>query len=323
MSERAPLGTRLLRELDWDAMSADDVIMARTKVNRVRSSRLARIATGFPHRCVRIEAATLDLPGRTLAVRVHRPTGSEARRPLVLSFHGGGFLMGTAAQNDWVNSRIAAECRALVIAVNYRLAPEHPITDAFEDGWDSLKHVLAEHHAWGVDPSRVAVFGESAGATIAALLTQRSRTHGPGLVAQVLTSPAVDWTEALGEYPSVSANAVHPGFSLAELHASRRFGLPEGSDAREISPIRADDLSGLPPALVITGTLDGAEDHARSYVDRLIEADVPAQMSSYPRAVHAFLSMPGLVPAARPASREITGFLQRQLLPQPSSPDPS
>ena len=323
MSERAPLGTRLLGELDRVAMSVDDVITARTKVNRVRSSRLARIATGFPHRRATIEATTLDLPGRTLDVRVHRPTDSEAPLPLVLSFHGGGFLMGTAAQNDWINSRIAAECRAVVIAVDYRLAPEHPIADAFDDGWDSLNHVLAEHHSWGVDPSRVAVVGESAGATIAALMTQRSRTHGPGVVAQVLTSPAVDWTEALGEYPSVSANAMHPGFSLAELHASRRFGLPQGADAREISPIHAEDLSGLPPALVITGTLDGAGDHARSYVGKLIEAGVSAQLSSYPRAVHAFLSMPGLVPAARPASREIIGFLQRQLLPQSPSPDPS
>lgn len=315
MSERAPLGTKLLGELDWDTMTAEDVIKARAKVNRVRSSRLTRIATGFPDRRARIEPTTIDLSGRTLAVRIHRPLDPGTRLPLVLSFHGGGFLMGTAAQNDWINSRIAAQCHALVIAVDYRLAPEHPMPDAIEDGWDSLEHVLAEHRTWGVDPSRVAVLGESAGGTIAALMAQRSRRQGPALAAQVLTSPAVDWTEALGEYPSVSANAVHPGFSLSELHASRRFGLPPDLDAREMSPVHAEDLSGLPPALVITGTLDGAEDHARNYVSRLTDAGVSAQLSSYPRAVHAFLSMPGLVPAARPASREIVSFLKRRLSP--------
>lgn len=311
MRDRAPVGTRLLRDdLDWDALTADEVLTLRERVNRTRSSRLARLATGFPDRRAGITESVVELPGRSLSVRVHRPTTTSTRLPLVMSFHGGGFLVGTAAQNDWLNSRLAAAVPAVVVAVEYRLAPEHPLPAPIEDGHEALLRIVDDSRRWGVDPSSVAVLGESAGGTIAALMAERSRGTGTTIAAQVLTSPVTDWTDSMTEHPSVVANAAQPGFAESELRAARRMSVPANMDAHTVSPALSRELTGMPPTLAVTGELDGAADHARLYVERLLAAGNEAHLSVHPRAVHAFLSMPGLVPAARPAAREIVAFLR-------------
>lgn len=319
MRDRAPVGTRLLKnDLDWNALTDDEVVALREKVNRTRSSRLARLATGFPDRRSGITESVVELPGRHLAVRVHRPTTPSTRLPLVMSFHGGGFLMGTAAQNDWLNSRLAAAVPAVVVAVEYRLAPENPLPAPVDDGHEALLRIVGDSARWGADPTSVAVLGESAGGTIAALMADRSRGTGP-IGAQVLTCPVTDWTDSMTEHPSVVANAGQPGFSAPELRAARRLSIPAGMDARTVSPALAPDLTGMPPTLAVTGELDGAADHARLYVQRLLAAGSEAHLREHPRAVHAFLSMPGLVPAARPAAREITAFLRRHLRTGPGA----
>lgn len=314
MPRQAPLGTRLLKDdVDWDSLTGDEMIAMRERANRVRGSRLARVATGFPDRRARIEETSIDLPGRRLTVRVHRPKKAGPRLPLVLSFHGGGFVLGTAAQNDWLNSRLAAMCPAVVVAVEYRMAPEHPLPQPIQDGYDTLLRIVDDPELWGVDPGAIAVLGESAGGTIAALIAIRARDSGPKLRAQVLTCPATDWTDSMTDYPSLLRNAAYPGFSPSELRAARRLSLPPGLDADEVSPLAFKDLSGLSPALVVTGALDPGEDHGRRYAERLKEDGCETRLSSYPRAVHGFLSMPGLVPAARPASREIITFVRNHV----------
>ncbi|MEU9830581.1 alpha/beta hydrolase [Streptosporangium sp. NPDC048047] len=321
MKDKAPLGTRiLLRDiLDWEALTDDQVIAAREKAERVRSSRAARIITGLPDRRARIEERTIDLPGRRLRLRVHRPKNPAPRLPLVLSFHGGGFIMGAPAQNDWLNSRLAARCPAVVVSVGYRLAPEHPLPAPVEDGYDTLLRILEDPADWGVDPAAVAVLGESAGGTIAALIALRAREDGPPLHAQVLTCPATDWSDTMADYPSITANAGNPGLSPSRWRTARRLSVPPALDPLSVSPMRFGNLAGLPPALVVTGTLDAADDQGRRYAERLRADGVDARLSPYPRAVHAFLSMPGLVPAARPARREILAFLRSRLRPAESA----
>ncbi|CAL9557879.1 Carboxylesterase NlhH [Nocardiopsis dassonvillei] len=317
MSGRAPLGTRILARssTDWEAFTDEQVIAARHRTNRLRASRALRVVTGFPDPRARVGERTLHLPGRRLTLRVHRPKNAGPRLPLILSFHGGGFLVGTAAQNDWINSRLAARCPAVVVGVDYRLAPEHPLPAPVEDGYDVLDRILDDHAAWGVDPAAVAVLGESAGGTIAALLALRSRADGPSLRAQVLTYPVTDWTDTRESYPSVAANTGQPGLSLSEWRTAARLSVPPGLDPRNVSPLLAGDLSDLPPALVVTGALDPLGDHGRRYAERLRAAGTDARLLSCPRAVHGFVSMPGLVPAARPAGREILGFLRGLLHP--------
>lgn len=315
MHKKAPLGARLILKdrPDWDAVTADEVIAGRAKLVRLLRSPAMRLLAGRPDRRARIEERTLELPGRRLTLRVHRPVGNHDRLPLVLSFHGGGFITGTAAQNDWLNSGLAAGLPAVVVAVEYRLAPEHPLPAPIEDGQDALDRLAADPFGWGIDPARIAVIGESAGGTIAALLAQRSRETGPALSAQVLLYAALDWTATMTDYPSVDRNIGQPGLSAGELRLARRTALPPGFNADLVSPLKTADLRGLPPALAVAGELDPAFDHGREYVARLRAAGNDARYSGYPNAVHKFMSVPGLVPAARPARREILAFLRARL----------
>jgi len=314
-TRKPPLGTRILRDAqDWETMTDDQLIATREKVNRMASARAARIIAGFPDRRARIEEATMDLPGRRLMLRVHRPRNADRNLPLIVSFHGGGFIMGTAAQNDWLNSYLA-RCPAVVISVEYRLAPQHPLPLPVDDGYDTLARLVNDADSWGIDPSAVAVMGESAGGMIAALVALRARKDGPPLRAQVLNYPSTDWTETVEDYPSVAENADNPTLSLSRLRAARKLSLPPTLDPRSVSPVKFDNLAGLPPTLVITAGLDPVADHGRRYVERLREDGTDARLTCYPKATHSFLSIPGLVPAARPARREILAFLRGALHP--------
>lgn len=315
MTVNAPLGARLFLKdrPDWDAVTPDEIIAGRAKLARMLRSPAMRLIAGRPDRRVRIEEHALDLPGRRVTLRVHRPKGRRDRLPLVLSFHGGGFITGTAAQNDWLNSGLAAALPAVVVAVEYRLAPEHPLPAPVDDGRDTLERLADDPFGWGIDPARIAVVGESAGGTIAALLAQRSRESGPAVSAQVLLYAALDWTATMTDYPSVERNIGRPGLSAGELGLARRTALPPGLDPDPLSPLRTADLTGLPPALAVAGELDPVCDHAREYVRRLGAAGNDARYIGYPNAVHKFMSVPGLVPAARPARGATLAFLRTRL----------
>ncbi|MFD0975086.1 alpha/beta hydrolase [Plantactinospora endophytica] len=296
-------------------MTDDQVIAAREKANRAASSRAGRIVTGLPDRRARIEEVTIDLPGRRLMLRVHRPRNAERALPLIVSFHGGGFISGTAAQNDWLNSHLAARCPAVVVAVEYRLAPEHVLPRAIEDGYDTLARIVDEATGWGIDPAALAVVGESAGGMIAALVALRARKDGPPLRAQVLNYPSTDWTETMADYPSFVENADNPTLPLSRLRAARTLSVPPTLDPNTVSPLKFGNLGDLPPALVVTAALDPLADHGRRYVERLSDDGTDARLSCYPKATHSFLSTPRLVPAARPARREILAFLRNHLHP--------
>lgn len=315
MKQQPPLGIRVLhalsKEPDWLTMSPEALVAFREAENRKRSSSLARVITGFPDRGATIRWRQVTLPDRVLRVRVHRPSrgGPEARLPLVLHVHGGGFV-GTAVQCDWVTSHLAAQLPAVVVSVEHRLvSPETPLSAAVDDGWDVLRHVVHDAAQWGIDPARVAVFGESAGSMVTALAAIRARESELALRAQVLVNPCVDLTSTAFDYHSMTDYADSPTLTVEQMEFFRRLAVPEGTDPRAVSPLYADDLSGLAPALVVVPTLDPVADHGRAYADRLRAAGTPVQVSEHPGAGHAFLSMPGVVPQARAARARITEFL--------------
>ncbi len=323
-TERPPLGIRLLhalgREPDWLAMTAEELVTLRDAVNRKRASRLARLISGFPDRGATIQWREVALPGRGLRVRVYRPSpgrgGEGADRaglPLVLHVHGGGFV-GTAVQSDWVNSHLAARLPAVVVSVEHRLVdPETPLSAAVDDGWDVLRHVVRHAAQWGVDPARIAVFGESTGSMVTALAAIRARESGLLLRAQVLVNPAVDLTSTGFDHASMSRHAHSPTLTMTQMRLFQRLAVPPGKDARAVSPLYADDLSGLAPALVVVPTLDPVADHGRCYAERLRAAGTPARLTEYRGATHAFLSMPGVVRQAKAARAEIAEFLRGAL----------
>ena len=316
--QQPPLGIRLMhalrKEPDWPAMPPEALAAFREAENRKRGSRLARVITGFPDRGATMNWQELDLPNRALRVRVYRPSGNAAARlPLVLHVHGGGFV-GTAVQCDWVNSHLAARLPAVVVSVEHRLVdPETPLSAAIDDGWDALDHVLNHAAEWGIDPDRTAVFGESAGSMVTALAAIRARNSGLRLRAQVLVNPCVDLTSTAFDYPSMTEYADSPTLTVKQMEFFRRLAVPDGSDPRTVSPLYADDLSGLAPALVVVPTLDPVADHGRTYAARLRDAGTLVELVEHPGAGHAFLSMPGVVPQAREARTQIADFLQERL----------
>ncbi|MEU7892137.1 alpha/beta hydrolase [Nonomuraea sp. NPDC049152] len=324
VAERPPLGIRLLRALgkdpDWLAMTAEELVAYRDAENRKRASRLGRVVTGCPDRGAAIQWQEVALPGLTLPVRVYRPSpgrdgGRDGRAglPLVLHVHGGGFV-GTAAQSDWVNSHLAVRLPAVVVSVEHRLLdPDTPLSAAVDDGWDVLRHLLRHAAQWGIDPARTAVFGESTGSMITALVAIRAREAGLPLRAQVLVNPAVDLTSTMYDHASFTEHANSPTLTMSYMRLLRRFAVPPGTDPRAMSPLYADDLSGLAPALVVVPTIDPLADHGRSYAERLRAAGTPARLAEHPGATHAFLSMPGVVPQAKAARKEILEFLRGAL----------
>lgn len=312
-----PLGIRLVhalrKEPDVSAMPDEALVAFRDAQNRKVASGLARLITGFPNRAATIGWQHLDLADRTLAVRVYRSRSVKADLPLVIHVHGGGFV-GTAVQCDWINSHLAASLPALVVSVEHRLVDRStPLSAAADDGWDVLRHVVENATKWGIDPARVAVMGESAGGAIAALAAIRARDTGLPLCAQVLVNPCVDLTSTALDYASVTEYADSPTLTRQRMEIFRQLAVPQGSDPRAVSPLYADDLSGLAPALVVLPVLDPVADHGRAYAGKLSAAGTAAQVKEHSDAGHAFLSMPGLVQQAKAARAQIIDFLRGRL----------
>ncbi|WP_329236994.1 alpha/beta hydrolase [Streptomyces sp. NBC_00111] len=307
-------------EPDWQAMTHEELVTYRDAENRWRASAAARAILGHPDPGAAIEWQEVALSGRRVPVRVYRPApardGGGAGRadlPLVIHVHGGSFV-GTAAQCDWANSHLAARLPALVVSVEHRLLDlRTPLPDAVDDGWDVLRHVVRHAAGWGVDPARTAVFGESCGALISALLAIRAREAGLTLKAQVLVNPAVDVTGTMFDYASMTEFGYSPTPAAPQLRLFRRLSAPPAVDARDISPLYAENLSGLAPALVVVPTQDAVADHGRRYAGRLQAAGTPARLTEYPGARHAFLTLPGVERQAEAARAEIVEFLRTSL----------
>ncbi|MFD6220712.1 alpha/beta hydrolase [Nocardia asteroides] len=320
--EKVSWGVRLLhavrKEPDWESLTAQELAAVSAAANRTASSPLSRLITGFPDRGATIGWQEVTLADRVIPVRVHRPArATDDPLPLVVHVHGGAYV-GTAVQCDWANSHLAARLPAVVVSVEHRLlAPGTPLSAAVDDGWDVLRHVVAAAADWGIDPTRVAVAGESCGGLIAAMTAIRARDAGLPLRAQILVNPAVDPTASMLDYPSMTDPGDSPMLTLARLRYFQRLALPPGADPAAVSPIHAD-LRDLAPALVLVPTVDPIADHGRRYAERLRAAGTPARLLEHPGAPHAFIALPGLVRQAKTARAQMTEFLTDRFAVRPS-----
>jgi acetyl esterase len=302
-------------------LTDDELIAARDRLNRVRAAKAARVITGFPHRHVAIEQRALPLPGRTLSMRVYRPVRHHGALPLVVHFHGGGFALGTAAQTDWLNSGVAALTPALVVSVNYRLAPEHPFPASTQDAFDAvdwLRDGAPDFKDLNANPGPLALMGDSAGGNLAAVAAVRARDNGVAVALQVLIYPAVDFTDEMLSYPSAVENA-DPILTPASLTAFRRIWLRDNDPADPvISPVLTSDLRGVAPALLQTARFDPLRDQGTAYARRLRDAGALQNLTEYPHAAHAFIATPGANRGARHARREIVAHLRQAFARQPA-----
>jgi acetyl esterase len=218
-------------------------------------------------------------------VRVYRPTGGE--RAALVYLHGGGWVLGGLESHGPLCQTLAARSGQAVVAVDYRLAPEHPYPAAVEDAWTAFRWAHARF-------DRVAVGGDSAGGHLSATVARRARDAGLALALQALVYPATDHG---GEWPSYREYTTGPAFHAAEMRWFWEQFLDDPSRAGEpdCSPLRGDDLSGLAPALVLTAEHDPLRDEGEAYAQALRKAGVPVTVQRYDGLIHGFLRMPGVI----------------------------
>src|ERR1700722_5828398 len=237
-----------------------------------------------------------------ILLRVYSPLGKPERiLPGIVFFHGGGWVAGSLETHDGFCRRLANESGCRVIAVDYRLAPEHPFPHGLEDGYAAFAHIARNPKIFGVDPMRLGIAGDSAGGTLAAAITIRARDRdGPDIAFQLLVCPILD---IHGE--SAARRELAEGFFLdrdtlrRDLELYCPYNVPL-SDPR-LSPLLAEDLSGLPPAFIHTGQFDPFGDEGEAYAARLTEAGVKVHGRSHAGMIHYFYCMPRMIPYAHQA----------------------
>lgn len=293
------------------SMTGAQLTRFRERQNTVRTAPRNRWLLGTPHPDVHIADHTWSTGPGAVRVRIYTPLRGPRPPGLVVCLHGGGFVAGVPAQTDWHSSGVAALTPAVVVSVDYRLAPEDPFPAALDDSWAAVLAALDHAAALGDDPSRLAVMGDSAGGNIAAVVAARSRDHSIDLAKQVLIYPASDLTEDLLTYPSALENAHAPILSTAYVHDVAQLYAGDADRTQpELSPIRIADASGLAPALIQTAQYDPLRDQGRAYADLLRASGVEVTYSSY-RTVHAFIGIPGIARPAKAARNEVVAELRR------------
>jgi acetyl esterase len=272
--------------------------------------------TGRVDRSVGITYGTAQArDGYEIPLRIYRPRAvrdTEKDVPVVVFLHGGGFVRGNVVMYDPLCTFLAAGVRAVVVSVDYRLAPEHRAPTAAFDTTDATAWVADHGAALRADTGRIALCGDSAGGTLAAVTAQLLRERGDSPVRhQALLYPASDMTLAS---PSIAARAHAPLLTRASIVAFREHYAPTGYDWTSplVSPLFGH-LEGLPPALVQTADLDPLRDDGIRYARALEAAGVPVRLTNYVRVPHGFASFPGMVPSAAQHRAELITELRHHL----------
>ncbi|BBX60998.1 lipase [Mycobacterium saskatchewanense] len=255
------------------------------------------------HPELRVEDRAIAGPAGPIDIRIYWPPTDGGPAPVVLFFHGGGFVVGDLDTHDGTARLHAVAADAIVVSVDYRLAPEHPYPAAVEDGWAATMWV-AEHGAGiGADTTRIAVAGDSAGGNIAAVIAQQARDQaGPPIAFQLLWYPSALWDPTL---PSFSENATAPILDVKAVASFSRWyaGEVDLTDPPPgLAPGRAENLRGLPPAHIAVAGYDPLRDDGIRYGELLSAAGVPVEVHNAETLVHGYLGYAGVVPAATEAA---------------------
>ena len=261
---------------------------------------------------VSITESSATTRGGVVRLLVYRPAGRRAPSPLVVFFHGGGWVQGNVRSYDPLCSQVAARVGAVVVSVDYRLAPESPFPAAVHDSYDAFVWAVSQADQLGIDPGRVAVMGDSAGGNLAAVVALMSRDlGGPPLAFQALLYPATDATLSS---PSIDENSDAPLLTRRNVRdfLARYRGDADVTDPL-LSPLHALSHAGLPPALVQTAGLDPLRDDGRRYAEALRAGSVPVRHTEYEGVPHGFASFPGAVRCGQQARTELTTALREAL----------
>lgn len=253
----------------------------------------------------------VGLPGREVPIRLYRKTGT-VNPPVVLHFHGGGFVASSYDTHDSINWGLAAATNALVISVNYRRAPENPFPAAPNDCYDVLLWVSRNSEWLRADTSRLAVVGDSAGGCLATATAMMARDRGgPAISLQALVYPCLDPRMRSSSHD----RADDPMLSKASMEFFWDSYLPGSRDTNDpiAAPIRAHNLSGLPPAYIVVGEQDPLRDESKTYADMLIHAGVETEFREAEGLIHSFLRARFVCNAAQAEFDRLADFIRQRL----------
>ena len=312
-----PLDPRAKRFLDTlAAMNPPGALSLSVAERRAALAHLLSFC-GPPEEVGSVAQLTLPGPEGALALRTYEPRGARPGEPLpgLIYFHGGGLVAGSLDTHDPICRSLANASGCRVLSLDYRLAPEHPFPAAVEDGCAATAWIAAHAGALGVDPQRLGVCGDSAGATLAAVVCQAvSSAPHPPLAFQFLLCPITDFAA-----DSPSRRAFGHGYLVDHetLEHDLKYYLPsriERADPR-VSPLRALSVAGLPPTAVHTAEFDPLRDEGQAYAEKLTAAGIPTIYRCHPGMIHLFYGMRGLLAYAGVAFELIGADIRRLLMP--------
>jgi len=248
-------------------------------------------------------------PRGPILVRLYTP-GPAAKRPALIYFHGGGFVLGNLDMCDRPCRTLANLAGCVVVSVEYRLAPEHKFPAAVDDAYAVTRHIIEHGAAFGIDRNAIAIGGESAGANLAAVTALRARdAQMPPLAFQLLVYPLVDFDD-----DSLSRREFADGHFLttAALDYFARLYLAGPADRKHphASPLYASDFAALPPAYIVTAECDPLRDQGETYASRLEQSGVRVACKRYDGMIHPFFSLAGIVDGGRTAIEDAAAALR-------------
>ena len=294
-----------------DQMAAQNLPARNTVIPAISRTYLEKERAGLPDvgpEVANVEDRLIPGPGGDIWVRIYTPT-KGGPFPVLALFHGGGWVRGSVEGTDGIARRQAVGAGCVVISVDYRLAPENKFPAAAEDCYTATAWVAQNAATINIDPDRIAVGGCSAGGNLAAVVALMARDRGgPPLVFQWLVYPVIERNYSYGSYKENEWVKT----TTEELDWYWRHYLWEESEAENpyAAPIKAKDLSGLPPALVITAELDPLRDEGEAYAQRLKQAGVPTTYTCYEGVAHGFFRLPGRIDKGKEATAQVCEALK-------------
>ncbi len=252
-----------------------------------------------------------------IGVRVYTPKAAAGPLPVVMQYHGGGWALCNLDTHDAISRFYCKHANAIVVSVDYRLAPEHKFPAAVDDSFAAICWAVDHAREIGADPNRVAVTGDSAGGTLSTVVCQLAKAKGgPKIAFQALLYPSVDLDSTHSIYPSRQKFGGGEYFlSLAEMEWFKSMYLTAPGEAKDprASPLASPDLTGLPPALIVAAGCDILRDEGKAYADRLADAGVPVEYRCFEDTIHAFVSFSGTIPAGTEALTLVASRLRKAL----------